>query len=121
VAIFALIRSIEPEPDGTLRIRGSAALEGDIDRGDLRRTIEVYATDGPLREMSSQTAAGLVTSLFADDDRVTISAHVVDPGVIKKIQRGVLKMFAVGSRFVRLVDAPHDTGLNLWKGAFEGV
>jgi hypothetical protein len=119
MSLFAVIRSVEPEPDGTLRVRGSAALEGDIDLADLRRAVEAYANDGgPLREMNSSIAAGLA-SLFADDDRLTVSAHVVEPSPIKKIQRGVLKMFAVGKRFVRLVDRPSpDAGLDMWKGAF---
>jgi hypothetical protein len=118
--LHALIRSIEPEPDGTIRIRGSAPLAG-LDHSelvDVRATAEIYSNDGDaLREMDSAVAAG-IASVFADDDQVTVSARVVDRSTIKKIQRGVLKMFAVGKRFVRLVDRPGGSdNVTMWKKA----
>jgi hypothetical protein len=121
--LHAAIQSVEPQPNGVLRVTAVAPL-GDADRSDLRRTIDAYESDdgtadGPLREMDLPVAAGSVTSLFADDRELRVAALVVDESSIRKVKNGVLKFLRVGGRFVSLVDrVSTDPALDLVKGAF---
>jgi phage head maturation protease len=98
------ITKVEDMGDGTRMVSGIASTptkdsDGESFTGDcLRGAIPDYmAKRRAVREMHDpQKAAGVTTEMYVDDDDVThITAHVVDPVTVLKVDTGVLKMFSI--------------------------
>ena len=107
---YAAIIKQEKQDDGTLLVYGKAtddALDIDqqiCDAGWLDRAMpEWFKTGGNIREQHSNIAAGVAKELDSKADGHYISALVVDPVSIKKVEAGVLKGFSIGIRAPRIV------------------
>jgi len=107
---YAAIIKQEKQEDGTLLVYGKAtddALDIDqqiCDAGWLDRAMpEWFKTGGNIREQHSNIAAGVAKELDSKADGHYISALVVDPVSIKKVEAGVLKGFSIGIRAPRIV------------------
>ena len=107
---YAQIIKQEKQDDGTLLVYGKAtddALDIDnqiCDAGWLNKAMpEWFKSGGNIREQHSNIAAGVTKELDSKDDGHYISALVVDPNSIKKVEAGVLKGFSIGIRAPRIV------------------
>jgi hypothetical protein len=107
---YAQIIKQEKQDDGTLLVYGKAtddALDIDqqiCDAGWLDRAMpEWFKTGGNIREQHSNIAAGVAKELDSKADGHYISALVVDPVSVKKVETGVLKGFSIGIRAPRIV------------------
>ena len=107
---FALIIKQEKLDDGTLMVYGKATDDSvDIDQqicdaAWLEKAMpEWFKTGGNIREQHSNIAAGVAKELNSTNDGHYISALVVDPVSVKKVETGVLKGFSIGIRAPRIV------------------
>jgi len=107
---FAKIIKQEKLEDGTLLVYGKAtddALDIDqqiCDAAWLEKAMpEWFKTGGNIREQHSNIAAGVAKELNSTSDGHYISALVVDPVSVKKVETGVLKGFSIGIRSPRIV------------------
>lgn len=107
---YASIIKQEKQEDGTLLVYGKAtddAIDSDnqiCDAGWLEKAMpEWFKTGGNIREQHSSIAAGVAKELDSKADGHYISALVVDPVSVKKIEAGVLKGFSIGIRSPRVV------------------
>jgi len=107
---FARIIKQEKLEDGTLLVYGKAtddALDIDqqiCDAAWLEKAMpEWFKTGGNIREQHSNIAAGVAKELNSTSDGHYISALVVDPVSVKKVETGVLKGFSIGIRSPRIV------------------
>lgn len=107
---FARIIKTDKNPDGTLTVYGKATDDSlDIDQqiADAawlgRAMPEWFMTGGNIREQHSSIAAGVAKEYEAKADGHYISALVVDPVSVKKVETGVLKGFSIGIRAPRVV------------------
>lgn len=107
---YAAIIKQEKQEDGTLLVYGKAtddALDIDqqiCDAGWLNKAMpEWFKTGGNIREQHSNIAAGVAKELDSKEDGHYISALVVDPVSVKKVESGVLKGFSIGIRGPRIV------------------
>ena len=105
----ALIKS-EKQEDGTLKVYGKATDDSiDIDQQIcdddwLKRAMpDWFVSGGNVREQHSNIAAGVATDYEAKADGHYITALVVDPVSVKKVEAGVLKGFSIGIRGPRVV------------------
>jgi hypothetical protein len=105
----ALIKS-EKQEDGTLKVYGKATDDSiDIDQqicddAWLQKAMpDWFVTGGNVREQHSNIAAGVATDYEAKADGHYITALVVDPVSVKKVEAGVLKGFSIGIRGPRVV------------------
>lgn len=108
-AVFAPLLKSEKQEDGSLLVTGLAAdptLDIDEQRCDpewLKAAMPKWFQWGNIREQHSQVAAGVATEYKqADGDKHVITARVVDPNSIKKVEAGVLKGFSIGIKNHRL-------------------
>ena len=107
---YAQIIKQEKQDDGTLLVYGKAtddALDIDnqiCDASWLNKAMpEWFKSGGNIREQHSNIAAGVAKELDSKDDGHYISALVVDPNSVKKVEAGVLKGFSIGIRAPRIV------------------
>jgi hypothetical protein len=107
---YAKIIKQEKQQDGTLLVYGKATDDSvDIDQqicdaGWLEKAMpEWFKTGGNIREQHSNIAAGVAKELDSKADGHYISALVVDPVSVKKVETGVLKGFSIGIRAPRVV------------------
>jgi hypothetical protein len=107
---YAQIIKQEKQDDGTLLVYGKAtddALDIDqqiCDAAWLEKAMpEWFKTGGNIREQHSNIAAGVAKELDSKADGHYISALVVDPVSVKKVETGVLKGFSIGIRAPRIV------------------
>lgn len=107
---YAAIIKQEKQEDGTLLVYGKATDDSvDIDQqicdaGWLEKAMpEWFKTGGNIREQHSNIAAGVAKELDSKSDGHYISALVVDPVSVKKVETGVLKGFSIGIRSPRVV------------------
>ena len=107
---YARIVKQEKQEDGTLLVYGKATDDSvDIDQqicdaGWLEKAMpEWFKTGGNIREQHSNIAAGVAKELDSKSDGHYISALVVDPVSVKKVETGVLKGFSIGIRSPRVV------------------
>jgi hypothetical protein len=107
---FAQIIKQEKLEDGTLMVYGKATDDSvDIDQqicdaSWLEKAMpEWFKTGGNIREQHSNIAAGVAKELNSTNDGHYISALVVDPVSVKKVETGVLKGFSIGIRAPRVV------------------
>lgn len=107
---YAAIIKTDKNPDGTLRVYGKAT-DDSIDRDNqicdenwLRKAMpDWFETGGNIREQHSNIAAGVATDYELKSDGHYITALVVDPTSVKKVEAGVLKGFSIGIRSPRIV------------------
>jgi hypothetical protein len=103
------ITKTEEKPDGTLLLEGIASGPGRDRDGEiiepeaLRAAWPVFMEEGPsLREMHGPVAAGRVLSASVDDEGFSrVTALVVDPGTVRKVTLGVLRMLSVGGKVLK--------------------
>lgn len=107
---YAEIIKSERQADGTLLVYGKATDDSlDIDQqicdaGWLDRAMpDWFKTGGNIREQHSNIAAGVAKEYEQKRDGHYISALVVDPNSVKKVETGVLKGFSIGIRAPRIV------------------
>jgi hypothetical protein len=107
---YAAIIKQEKQEDGTLMVYGKAT----DDSLDLDNQIcdpawldtampQWFKSGGNIREQHSNIAAGVAKELESKADGHYISAHVVDPVSVKKVEAGVLKGFSIGIKAPRVV------------------
>jgi len=107
---YAAITKSEKQADGTLKVYGKATDDSlDIDNqicdeGWLAQAMpDWFTTGGNVREQHSNIAAGVATDYEKKADGHYITALVVDPVSVKKVETGVLKGFSIGIRSPRVV------------------
>jgi len=107
---YAEIIKSEKQADGTLKVYGKATDDGlDIDsqicdEAWLKKAMpDWFTTGGNIREQHSNIAAGVATDYESKADGHYITALVVDPVSVKKVETGVLKGFSIGIRGPRVV------------------
>lgn len=104
---FAAISKVEENEDGTIQVFGIASTEGvdaqgeTVTKGAMQDALPDYFTHGtgPLRAMHQPIAAGFVSKVeinAAGESEIT--ATVVDPVEIVKVQTGVYKGFSIGGK-----------------------
>jgi len=107
-SVFARIIKQEKQEDGTLLVTGVATDDTlDIDEQIcdpdwLDRAMPEWFKYGNIREQHSNIAAGVATKLEQDGTRHLVTARVVDPSSIAKVEAGVLKGFSIGIRNPRV-------------------
>ena len=106
---YAAIVKQEKQDDGTLLVYGKAtddAIDSDnqiCDATWLSKAMpEWFKSGGNIREQHSNIAAGVAKELDSKEDGHYISALVVDPTSVKKVEAGVLKGFSIGIRGARV-------------------
>lgn len=107
---YATILKQEKQEDGTLKVYGKATDDSvDIDSQICDETWlqqampQWFETGGNIREQHSNIAAGVATDYELKSDGHYITAHVVDPVSVKKVEAGVLKGFSIGIRSPRII------------------
>jgi len=107
---YAAIIKQEKQADGTLKVYGKATDDSlDIDNqicdeSWLKRAMpDWFESGGNVREQHSNIAAGVATDYESKADGHYITALVVDPVSVKKVETGVLKGFSIGIRAPRLI------------------
>lgn len=107
---YASIIKQEKQEDGTLKVYGKATDDSlDIDNQIcdedwLKRAMpDWFQSGGNVREQHSQIAAGVATDYESKADGHYITALVVDPVSVKKVETGVLKGFSIGIRGPRVI------------------
>lgn len=103
------IEKADRNPDGTLTVYGKAtddALDIDqqiCDADWLERAMpNWFKSGGNIREQHSNIAAGVAKEYESKSDGHYISALVVDPVSVKKVETGVLKGFSIGIKNPRV-------------------
>ena len=106
---YFAIEKADRNADGTLTVYGKATDDSiDIDQqicdGDWldRAMPHWFKSGGNIREQHSNIAAGVATDYEAKSDGHYISALVVDPISVKKVETGVLKGFSIGIKNPRV-------------------
>jgi hypothetical protein len=106
---FFGIEKADRNADGTMTVYGKATDDSiDIDQqicdGDWldRAMPHWFKSGGNIREQHSNIAAGVATDYEAKADGHYISALVVDPVSVKKVETGVLKGFSIGIKNPRV-------------------
>jgi len=106
---FFSIEKADRNADGTMTVYGKATDDSiDIDQqicdGDWldRAMPHWFKSGGNIREQHSNIAAGVATDYEAKADGHYISALVVDPVSVKKVETGVLKGFSIGIKNPRV-------------------
>lgn len=107
---YAAITKSEKQSDGTLKVYGKATDDSiDIDKqicddAWLKRAMpDWFVSGGNIREQHSSIAAGVATDYEYKSDGHYITALIVDPTSVKKIENGVLKGFSIGIRGPRVI------------------
>ena len=108
-AYAAIIKS-EKQEDGTLLVYGKATDDSlDIDQQICdavwldRAMPDWFKSGGNIREQHSNIAAGVAKEYEQKEDGHYISALVVDPVSVKKVETGVLKGFSIGIKSPRVI------------------
>ena len=107
-SIYAPILKKERQGDGTLLVTGIAT-DDTLDVDDqicdpawLERAMPAWFEFGNIREQHSNIAAGVATKLEQDGSRHIVTARVVDPNSVMKVEAGVLRGFSIGIRDPRI-------------------
>jgi hypothetical protein len=107
---YASIEKTNKNDDGTLTVYGKATDDSlDIDQqicdSDwLKKAMpEWMMSGGNVREQHSSIAAGVATEYEEKGDGHYITALVVDPSSVKKVETGVLKGFSIGIKGPRVI------------------
>jgi len=107
---YAGIIKSEKQEDGTLKVYGKATDDAiDIDQQICDETWlkeampDWFTSGGNIREQHSNIAAGVATDYESKADGHYITALIVDPVSVKKVETGVLKGFSIGIRGPRVI------------------
>ena len=107
---YAAIIKTDKQEDGSLMVYGKATDDSiDMDQqicDDVWLSTAMpnwFKTGGNIREQHSNIAAGVAKEYEAKADGHYISALVVDPISVKKVEAGVLKGFSIGIKAPRVV------------------
>lgn len=107
-SVYAPILKKERQSDGTLLVTGIAT-DDTLDVDDqicdpawLERAMPAWFEFGNIREQHSNIAAGVATKLEQDGSRHIVTARVVDPNSVMKVEAGVLRGFSIGIRDPRI-------------------
>jgi hypothetical protein len=107
---YAEIIKFNKNDDGTITVYGKATSDDlDIDQQICdndwlsKAMPEWFKSGGNIREQHSSIAAGVAQELETKDDGYYVSAHIVDPTSIKKVEAKVLKGFSIGIKGPRVV------------------
>jgi hypothetical protein len=107
---YAAIIKQEKQEDGSLLVYGKATDDSvDMDQQICDSTWldtampNWFKSGGNIREQHSNIAAGVAKEYEAKADGHYISALVVDPVSVKKVEAGVLKGFSIGIKSPRVV------------------
>jgi hypothetical protein len=107
---YAAITKSEKHDDGTLSVYGKATDDTlDIDQqicdpAWLSKAMpDWFVEGGNIREQHSSIAAGVATNYEEKADGHYVTALVVDPNSVKKVEAGVLKGFSIGIRSPRVI------------------
>lgn len=107
---YAEITKSEKHDDGTISVYGKATddtLDVDLQICDpewLSKAMpDWFVSGGNIREQHSSIAAGVATDYVEKSDGHYITAHVVDPNSVRKVEAGVLKGFSIGIRGPRVI------------------
>jgi hypothetical protein len=107
-AFFGIIKA-DKQDDGTLLVTGIAtddSVDSDqqiCDPDWLKSAMPSWFQWGNIREQHSNIAAGVATEYENKGDEHWITARVVDPASVKKVETGVLKGFSIGIRNPRVI------------------
>lgn len=107
-SVFARIIKQEKQEDGTLIVTGIATDDTlDVDQQVcdpewLERAMPAWFKYGNIREQHSNIAAGVATKYEQDGSQHIVTARVVDPSSVMKVEAGVLKGFSIGIRDPRV-------------------
>lgn len=109
-SVYADILKYDDNGDGTLTVYGKATDDAlDIDQQICdpvwldKAMPDWFRTGGNIREQHSNIAAGVAKEYEAKADGHYISALVVDPVSVKKVQNRVLRGFSIGIKSPRVV------------------
>lgn len=108
-SVFARIIKADKQEDGSLLVTGVASdssLDADEQVCDgrwLKSAMPAWFRWGNIREQHSNIAAGVATEYEDKDGQHWVTARVVDPSSVKKVESGVLKGFSIGIRSPRVV------------------
>jgi hypothetical protein len=108
-SVFARIIKTDKQSDGTLMVTGIATDDTvDVDEQIcdpewLKSAMPEWFSWGNIREQHSNIAAGVATEYEAVGTQHIITARVVDPASVKKVENGVLKGFSIGIRNPRVI------------------
>ena len=107
---YAGIIKSEKQIDGTLKVYGKATDDSlDIDKQIcddewLKKAMPAwFVSGGNIREQHGSVAAGVATDYENKSDGHYITALIVDPVSVKKVETGVLKGFSIGIRGPRVI------------------
>jgi hypothetical protein len=107
---YAEIIKYDKNDDGTITVYGKATSDDlDIDQQICdndwlsKAMPEWFKSGGNIREQHSSIAAGVATELDTKNDGYYVTAHVVDPTSVKKVEAKVLKGFSIGIKGPRVV------------------
>ena len=107
---YAGIIKSEKQLDGTLKVYGKATDDSiDIDKQIcddewLKKAMPAwFISGGNIREQHGSVAAGVATDYENKSDGHYITALIVDPVSVKKVETGVLKGFSIGIRSPRVI------------------
>lgn len=107
--VYSKIIKQEKQVDGTLLVTGIATDDSiDIDQqicdpAWLAKAMPEWFAWGNIREQHSNIAAGVATEYKSEGNQHIITARVVDPSSVKKVESGVLKGFSIGIRAPRVM------------------
>ena len=108
--VYAGIIKMDKNSDGTLTVYGKATDDSlDIDQQICdaawldKAMPEWFMTGGNIREQHSNIAAGVAEEYERKGDGHYISALIVDPVSVKKVENRVLKGFSIGIKSPRVV------------------
>ena len=108
--VYADILKYDDNGDGTLTVYGKATDDAlDIDQQICdpvwldKAMPDWFRSGGNIREQHSNIAAGVAKEYEAKSDGHYISALVVDPVSVKKVQNRVLRGFSIGIKSPRVV------------------
>lgn len=103
--LYGELRKIERQDDGTIIVTGIASTAAVDDSGEtvtvaaMRAALPDYMKFGAVREMHGLSAAGTALTASVDDQGSThLTAHVVDPLAVLKVQTGVYKGLSIGGK-----------------------
>jgi len=110
INVYADILKYDDNGDGTLTVYGKATDDAiDIDQQICdpawldKAMPDWFRTGGNIREQHSNIAAGVAQEYESKADGHYISALVVDPVSVKKVQNRVLRGFSIGIKSPRVV------------------
>lgn len=106
---FSPIVKYDKQDDGSLLVYGKAtdsSLDSDeqvCDSEWLKSAMPAWFKFGNIREQHSNIAAGVATEYAEKDGAHYITAHIIDPNSVRKVENKVLKGFSIGIRKPRVV------------------